>query len=176
MKPSPLFLAAALVAGGCATSVHSKTSANADLSRYRTFAFSAPSMRPGSPPTVLDEKIRAALTRNFEARGLVPATSGQPDVLVAYHCRRSVVPDDSALEYDSDWGGVDPLATYEVGTLLVDLVDPQTHAIVWRGSAQRTIGENESLDHPDVPKLDQSVAKLIARYPVQVAAEPRTRF
>jgi hypothetical protein len=178
MKTIRPFLAAALLslAGGCATTVHSSTSPNANLTRYRTFAFYTSPYKHGLPPTVRDQEIRAAITRDLEQKGLLRATDGHPDMVIAFHARTVEMPNYSSFGYSTDCCGVEPMATYPEGTLIVDFIDPHTGTVFWRGSAKRMLHSHPDPQHPNVAKLDQSVAKLIARYPAQLAAVPRATF
>jgi hypothetical protein len=166
--------AIALIAiAGCATTTRVRSSAapGANLSGYRTYAFYTEPYQQKWPAKMVEERVRSAIAQDLEQKGLVPATSGPPDVLIGYHMKKRDVPDYSAANYPSDCCGFIPVTTYPEGTLVVDFIDPQTRAVVWRGSATRCLK-----DRPDLSKVDDAVAKLIGQYPAQLAAAPRPRL
>ena len=52
--------------------------------------------------------------------------------------------------------------TYRVGTLVVDLFDRKTKALLWRGSASNTLSNNSTKNIKD---LDKRVEKLFKGFP-----------
>ena len=166
------FLAAVLfMAGGCGPTIRSTAAPRAELARYRTYAFYTPAYRRGQPETVLDQTIRAAVERELATKGLVPATTAPPDFLVAYHVKQQQKLDVQNVGYGFyGWPGA-YVTEYTQGTLILDFIDPQTRQVFWRGTASGVVSHPES---PDTRRVEKVVAKVVKRYPYQMAAVPRT--
>ena len=54
---------------------------------------------------------------------------------------------------------------YDAGTLVVDLVDPATSTLVWRGWADSAFGELINDQTAMELRIDESVAQILARLP-----------
>lgn len=149
-----------------------------NTTQYRTFGWYA--TPPGQALSVSDQQVRAALQNQLEQKGLTPATAAAPpDFLIAYHAKRQQKVDVSpgyAYGYGYGygwWGGFPNVYTYTEGTLIVDFIDPKTNQVFWRGTAQSVLSHP---NNPDPRKVDKAVAKIIKRYPSQLASIPRTRM
>ena len=57
-------------------------------------------------------------------------------------------------------------STIAVGTLLIDLYDPATKQLVWRGDGTKTIDIKKNPDK-NYRNLQKAVAKLLKNYPPQ---------
>lgn len=152
-----------LAVGGCSTiSTNASFAPGANPAEYHTFAWAPqPAGHVESPG---EQQVRAALQRDLASKGIVPATTGAPDMLVAYHARKQQQIE-GAPGYG--WYGWPDIYTYTEGTLIVDFVDPRTNRVFWRGTA------SGALDHPDNPNIamiDQAVDKLMQSYPASMAA------
>jgi hypothetical protein len=148
------------------------TSANvapgADLAKYRTYGWVAPP--PGHITTVAEQQMRSAIEQDLTQKGLTPATNAPPDFLIGYHVREQQVTQVEPGAWGYGWAGYPDLYTYTQGTLIVDFIDPHTNQVFWRGTATGVV---QNPNNPDAQKLNDAVAKLIDRYPTQVAGMPR---
>ncbi len=137
--------------------------ADVDLKKYATFAWS-----PGTPASseLTQRSIEQAIEQQLAAKGVARAAEGAtPDLLVVTHVSKE---DRTELHVDDygyaasrgRWVGAYPTraytTTYTVGTLIVDLVDAPTRALVWRGAASSTIGD-------DPAKLKKKIAKVVTK-------------
>jgi hypothetical protein len=172
-------LVAALVfAAGC-YAVNTTRAPNANLAQYHTFAFVPPRQASlATSPT--SAVIRNAVTRTLEEKGLRPAPAGQqPDFLVSYHLvkQRQISASGWGWPYGYwgvgywGWGGPTDVYEYTTGTVVIDFVDPSTRLGFWRGTATMTLNAPEN---PEPKKVDKAVAKIVGKYPVQMAAGART--
>jgi hypothetical protein len=163
-----LALGVVVAAAGCGASVHTAVAPNANLSQYRTYRFSddeGPQVQ-----SVADQYIHEALRQSLAAKGFVEAKDGPADLLVSHRFREQ-----EELEstgglgyYGYGFGGV---YTYTEGTLIVDLIDPKTMSVVWRGTASEPVDDPSS---PNQKQIDNAVAKMINKLPPSgVAAIPR---
>jgi hypothetical protein len=139
---------------------------HADFSAFHTYGWQ-PSPEPGQG--VWNQRIIEEIDRQLQAKGLTKVDSN-PDLWVIY-CR-SVQKDRTAFpggEYAvaPNWGAASldlppTEATFEEGTLVVELGNPKTKQVVWRGSVTRTLNDN---DNKNLKGLDKAVAKLFDGYP-----------
>ncbi len=184
----------ALAAVGCSSvQVRATPAPNANLSQLRTFAFMTP-VQPDSQAARLEQspagqQIRNRLEQDLVDKGYVPAPAGtQPDFLVAYRADLRERTDVQTWYAGPGWGGGwgwgwggwawdGPDVTvrqYTEGTLVVDLVDPGTHRVLWRGTASGVV---EHPQNPNLHKVAKAVDKLMDRYPPsQLAAAERPRM
>ena len=152
----------------------------ADFSQYQTFAF-IDDMQPRDATeysTLLDKYLRAAITRELQARGLTAASDA--DLLVAFnvHTQEKVsamqVPSREFRYYSyrgrfgySAWPSysTDTIVTqYSEGTLNIDLVDAREKQLVWEGIAVGRVRERVPENLQQV--VDDVVARVFAKYPL----------
>jgi hypothetical protein len=167
-----LALAGMVLAGCASTIVNSYVGRGADFRQYRTYAwgpseaFSTGDPRLDNNP-FFDARVRASVEQQLARRGFEKMAAGTPDLLVHYHA--SVTQRIQARDLDPAYGYCEaadcgPYA-YEAGTLLIDLVDPRTSQLVWRGWAERSIDgviENQALMEKSV---DEAVRRILDRLP-----------
>ena len=95
------------------------------------------------------------------ARGLTPSTERSDlNVFYTFGSQRRV----ETETYPAGWRGLGTRVArvpYAEGTLVIDLRDPTTRSLVWRGIAT----EEESDPAKLSDKLDDMVKKSIAKYP-----------
>jgi hypothetical protein len=133
-----------------------------DFSRYKTFAIrdgQLNSRNPALNSELVKKRIEADIVRDLSAKGLVVA-QGPTDLNVRYHfgsARGTEVE-----RYPAGWWGTRVVRVpYTEGTLVIDLRDGTTRALLWRGIAR----EDKSNAAKIQGKLDDMVKKSIAKYP-----------
>jgi hypothetical protein len=170
MMMKSAMLVATMFVAGCGATVHSSMSPGTNLSRYKTFSFYSSPYKQGKPESIADQEIRAAIKQNLVAKGTTEATGGQADFFVAYHVVEQQKLEATDVGYGY-WGvgGVD-LTTYTQGTIVVDFIDPQTKKVFWRGTASEIVSDPNNVN---TARLDKAVAKLINKYPYNVASATR---
>ena len=137
----------------------------ADFTKYKTFRIrhgELNSKNPALNSELVKKQIEAALVRDLTSRGLSQSESGPADLNVAYHFGSERKTEVEA--YPAGWRGWGTRyvrVPYADGTLVIDLRDPSTHSLVWRG-----ISREEQSDATKIRgKLDAMVRKPIERYP-----------
>jgi hypothetical protein len=109
-----------------------------DFSRYKTFAIrdgQLNSRNPALNSELVKKRIEADIVRDLTARGL-ETTTGRSDLNVRYHfgsVRKAEIE-----RYPAGWYGMGTRVVrvpYTEGTLVIDLRDPSTRSLVWRGIA-----------------------------------------
>ena len=146
---------------------------NADFAELASFEFHpAP---PGAEPdprlvsTLLDERIRRAVDQSLTRKGFQRAAEGAaPDFWVAYHVGVESKIDVSTLHHSypyttgryDPWGGYSETVVreYEQGTLLLDVIDPGSNALMWRGSGKVLVK-----DHKTPEKREKRVQEVVER-------------
>jgi len=143
-----------------------------DFSKYKTYAWTR-----GTELT--DELNHARVARSIETalagKGLAKVEpSANPDVLVAYHASF-----DKRLEITGTAHGWGPFGLGDrsgsarvqpvlVGTLVVDISDARTSALVWRSLASSDIRPNDKPEARE-KKITKATEKMFKNYP------PRSR-
>jgi hypothetical protein len=188
MPPLRLAVPAALVVlllAGCRVPVKTDYDPSVDLGGLASFAWLDPPLRekpgegePADPfvhNTLLDKRVRDAVERELVARGYRPAGDEPPDFLVRYHVvarqktrERPVVVGGgfgygrypfgygSSVAYGSE--------SYEEGTLILDVIDPASESIAWRGWAAARARDG----YFDAERVDRYVQAILARFPPPV--------
>jgi len=136
----------------------------ADFSKYKTFAIrdgQLNSRNPALNSELVKKKIEADIVRDLTARGL-EVTTGRSDLNVRYHfgsVRKAEIE-----RYPAGWYGMGTRIVrvpYTEGTLVIDLRDPGTRTLVWRGIASEEKSDGTKIEG----KLDDMVRKSIEKYP-----------
>ena len=156
----------AVCALGLAQRARSEWDHHTDFAAFHTYAWQA---SPDPAKGEWNQAILDAIDKQLAAKGLTKADAN-PDVFVVYS--RSIHKDTTALS-----GGYvfNPLGegegtpgipaiptTWKEGTLVVELNDPKTKHVVWRGSVSNTISDN---DNKNLKNLDKAIAQLFKKYP-----------
>jgi len=140
-----------------------------NFSRIKTYAWTAGT-------NVNDElnhkRIVNAIDAQLAAKGFIKVEAGsKPDVLVAYHASFDRNLQISA--FSSGWGpyglggnrsGSARASEVLVGTLVVDMMDPASKTVVWRGTASKDLDPKADPEKRD-KNINKSVAKLFENYP-----------
>lgn len=163
-------IAAATITAACAPiSVTTFTQRDVDVAAYRTFAWERIDTGvPGDPRldnnVFFHEYLRDAVEREMLARGY-EHTSLQPDLYVHYHAtaQQTVVAgrQEARIERCRDC----TTEVYDEGTLLIDLTDARTGALVWRGVAESglTAAVNNQLRMEET--IDRVVTRVFSKLP-----------
>ena len=163
---SVTFIIVLLVASSLAQETQTDYDRTVDFSRYKTFSFEK--VETGDPLWV--KRITAAIGGELIAKGWMQVASGGDIAIIAI----KMTTDRQTLDrfYDSYPGGwgwrwgsgyADATTeTYTVGTLVVDLFDRKTKALLWRGSANNTFSSSST---SNIKNFDKSVKKLFKGFP-----------
>jgi hypothetical protein len=136
----------------------------ADFSKYKTFAIrdgQLNSRNPALNSELVKKRIESDIARDLTARGL-EITTGRSDLNVRYHfgsVRKAEIE-----RYPAGWRGFGTRVVrvpYTEGTLVIDLRDPSTGSLVWRGIASEEKSDGAKIEG----KLDDMVRKAIEKYP-----------
>lgn len=129
-----------------------------------------------------DVRIREAIARNLAARGFTQVRAGQsPDFLVAHHLgveEHLVVHDPPYYAgwygWSRPWSGPAYVDEVRTGLLVVDIVDPATNELVWRGVAESpALGRLEGPDERRT-QVREAVDEMFAELPFRRGAAATT--
>jgi hypothetical protein len=172
------------VMAGCSTlSVQTDFDPTVNFAQLKTYDW-----QPAPPPTgdqridgntLLQERIRAAVDQNLQAKGYTKASNGKPDFLVGYFVNVQTKTDVSTVNtyygYGPGWGGygygyggaVVPstqVYQYDQGTLILDISSPAGKKLLWRGSATDVVDPSQSADVRQY-QLNQAVTQMLQNFP-----------
>jgi len=161
-------------AGCSSVSVNADYDTTADFSRLKTWAWFTGPQRPNPEIDGLtDGRIRAAIEAELPGRGLTTAPAEAADVHVTYHAavRQKIEAYPTAAGYGYGYGrgfgvagtGVD-VVTYDEGTLVVDLIDPKSKNLLWRGTARGVVHRDATPEERET-RIRDAVKKILAQFP-----------
>lgn len=163
----------ALALTGCASmNVSSYVERGIDLRQYHTYNWGQADAQSTGDPRLdnnrfFEERVRAAVEKELASRGFEKTTSGAPDLLVHYHAsiRQKIDVRDLDREYAyCDDDDCRPYV-YDAGTLFVDVVDPRTNTLVWRGWAEGSVdGVIDNQEWMEA-RIDDAVTRILQRLP-----------
>ncbi|HTO52354.1 MAG TPA: DUF4136 domain-containing protein [Myxococcota bacterium] len=120
---------------------------------------------------LLHGRIQGAIQNTLAEKGFTK-TSGKPDILVAYHIAL-----DQKLDAHTIYTGYGPyrgwygvggaqtvVDTYDVGTLLIDFVSPETNDVIWRGTGQSRIQELKTPEERQA-RVQGAVDQILKQFP-----------
>ena len=136
-----------------------------DFSRYKTFAIrdgQLNSRNPALNSELVKKQIEVDIQNDLTAKGLTMVTSGPADLNVRYTFGAARKTELEA--YPAGWYGMGTRyvrVPYSEGTLVIDMRDPTTRALVWR-----TIAAEDKSDASKIEgKINDMVKKSIDKYP-----------
>ena len=136
-----------------------------DFSRYKTFLIRDGRLNSRNP-ALNNELVKKRLNSDIEsaltARGLAKSTTAQSDLNVRYTF--GTVRKLETEAYPAGWRGFGTRIVrvpYAEGTLVIDLRDPTTRSLVWRGIAREEKDDPRKIEG----KLEDMVRKSIEKYP-----------
>jgi uncharacterized protein DUF4136 len=166
-------LLAALAAPMAATAqtVKFDYDAKVDFSRYKTFAWSEGQEPAKNPANHI--RITRAAERELEAKGLQKAESGPADIRIRYYSKIEKKLKSSSRQESSAWQPNDLRTMVDVsrvdqGTLILELTDGESRAVVWRGTAVGVAPRPDQV----AEVIDASMKKIVAAYPTKPAPAP----
>ncbi|HXZ85747.1 MAG TPA: DUF4136 domain-containing protein [Myxococcota bacterium] len=120
---------------------------------------------------LVHKRIQGALADTLRTKGYAQTTS-KPDFLVTYHIAIEQKLDAQTIYTGygpyRGWYGVGGTQTvveqYDLGTLLVDFIDPNTNNVIWRGTAQSRLQELKTPEEREA-RVKDAVERLLAQFP-----------
>jgi hypothetical protein len=174
-------LAFALAFSGCAVPVHTDFDSDADFAQMQTFAWLDPPLReapreeggggvdPFTSNTLLDKRVRQAVEAALTERGYRAAGEEPADFQLRYEVVSREVLRDSPTFIGGGYGyrhygtGVvySGTTSYQEGTLILDVIDPATRGLAWRGWAASRTRDG----HIDAARVEKTVDAILEKFP-----------
>lgn len=175
------FMLSLMVFAGCATAtVSSDYNRSADFSKLKTYNWTS-EQKPTGDLRFDDPALRAVIKQSIEtelqAKGFQKAGAGQPDVLVKYYItvepKKDFIGDYNPPSFNSRTGVVTMpntaarnMATfqYDDGTFVLDMLDPKSGGILWRGSLNGVVDPGATPEKRKA-RAPEAVAKVLKDFP-----------
>ncbi len=158
----------ALMVLSCGWAVGQKITVEFDervnFGKFKTFAVRSGELNSRNPALNSDltkKRITGLIEKYLSARGL-EVTTGKSDLNVRFRLGTARHVETEA--YPAGWRGLGTRVVrvpYTEGTLVIDLRDPSTRSLVWRGIAREEKDDPNKIEG----KLDGMVRKAIEKYP-----------
>jgi hypothetical protein len=185
MRASLLLLPLLLILSACQTpQLQRDFDPNRDFTAYRNWSWQEPAVqyKPDDPRLNSDltgQRIRSAVSEQLDQRGLRPAAANMPSdlkvqVWLIVDNRQQQVSTHVGGAWGDPWrggfwGGPGYVETrtqdYQVSTLQIDLLDGKDGKLVWRGSAEKVLRNNQHNPSEREASIRRSVAEILSQYP-----------
>jgi hypothetical protein len=174
-------VAVASIAAGCASGpdIRADYDRAADFSKYRTYGFVAPAATDtGQFKSLATQIMQSAASREMEARGYTRAEN--PDLVINFKGKleeKTDIESTPAPYYGPGWGyrgwygapfggyGGTEVTTrrYNVGTLVMDVVDRDKRQVVYQGGVEGVVSK-KMLENRETA-INGAVAHIFSKYP-----------
>ena len=123
--------------------------------------------------SLLDRRVRSAVDETLPGKGLAQVARDEAEVLVSYHFGIETKLDVNTIHSSYGYGrgrygargsSQTTVKEYEEGTLLIDLIDPASKQLVWRGAGQARIRRSTTPEQSE-ERVRQAVAMILAEFP-----------
>jgi len=141
-----------------------------DFSHYKTYSW----VQVNTSASIWDARVKSAVNSTLAAKGLKEISSGGDLAIVANRTSQEKQTLDTLYDgLGGGWGwrrfggggfgeATTTTDTYRVGTLVVDLFDSSSKALLWRGSSSGVLSSNSD---KNLKNLDKAVQKMFEHYP-----------
>jgi Domain of unknown function (DUF4136) len=143
---------------------------SANFGQYKTYSWEQVKTKEA-----LDvDRVKSAVNAALAAKGWTQVDSGGDVSIVAVETTQTQQTLNTFYDgFGGGWGyrrfggggfgeATTTTDTYKVGTLIVDLFDTKTKALLWRGSASDTLSNNSN---KNIKNLDKGVEKMFKKFP-----------
>lgn len=150
------------------------------FTQYKTFAWVTKKTNDAGYHLdgLMDQRVREAVNTQLVAKGMTLVDAKDADVLVNYLTKvdKKINVDTFNTNYGYNpyygpgWGFGGNMQTqttvreYEVGTLIIDIVDNKTDKLVWRGSVADTIRDKNTPEER-VEVVNNAISSVLTNYP-----------
>jgi Domain of unknown function (DUF4136) len=141
---------------------------SANFGQYKTYSWE----KVQTQNQLWAPRIQEAVNATLAAKGLTPVASGGDIAIVAIETTQNQQTLNTFYDgFGGGWrwrgfGGFGDSTTtvenYKVGTLVVDLFDAHTKALIWRGSSSDTLSDKSD---KNIKNLDKGVQKMFDHFP-----------
>jgi hypothetical protein len=160
----------ALASASLAGPVKTDYDRSANFGQYKTYSWQKVSTRD---PLMVD-RIKSAVNASLAAKGWTEVPSGGDAAIFAIETTKEQQTLNTFYDgFGGGWGrrgggfggfgdATTTTETYKVGTLLVDICDAKSKAVIWRGSESDTLSNNSD---KNIKELDKNVNNMFKHFP-----------
>ena len=164
---------------GFAQDVRYNFDKSADFNKYKTYKWVQIKDSPQLNQLV-DKQVKDAIEAELAKKGLTKGSEDKADLWIAYQLTINQEKEFSSYSsdfgYGAGWGRgwygggmgstmtTGQTSTIHIGEIAVDMYDPTTKQISWRGTASKTLDTKAKPDKRQ-KNLTKGVAKLLKNYP-----------
>lgn len=139
-----------------------------DFSKYKTYKW-VTIKGAQYPDQIVDQQIKQSIDAQMAAKGYTVTDSDDANLDVGYQVSITQQQQWNAYGTGGGWrmgGGMATMTstTLQIGTLGLDIYDPATKQLIWRGSATKTLNPPKDPEKRQ-RNLDKAVAKLMKNFP-----------
>jgi len=154
-----------------------------DFTKLKTYAWLDDGSLPSSDARInndlIIDRVRAAVDQALAAKGYVKSDAKTADIMVSWlgaiDKKLQVESIDhfyspygyGSLYRDPFWGGGMRTTTtreYEVGTLIIDILDPKQHKLIWRGTGSDRVSAKQDPESLTIG-INSAVAAIMKDFP-----------
>jgi hypothetical protein len=177
---SRMILSLLVTAASCmAQDVRYNFASGQDFSKFRTYKW----VQIGNEKQLNDlaeQQLQSSVDAELAKKGLTKTTDDSANLYIGYQA--AIGQEKQFTSYSTDWGygpgwygryggygsmggmTTGQTSTIHVGQVTLDMYDPETKKLVWRGSASKTL-DTKAKPEKQKKNLDKAVAKLLKNYP-----------
>ena len=173
-----LIATAVLLLAACAKTPDWDYDKSADFSNYQTFSWVPNASLTKNVANyqispLMEKRVREAVNAELEKNGMKLVDMAQADVLINYHASvdKKIDVDTFNIGYGARWNywgmGYNTQTTtreYEVGTLILDVVDRASNQLVWRGAKEGRLQKNQTPEKR-TEIIKETVANILSNFP-----------
>jgi hypothetical protein len=176
------FVLTALLAGCSSVTVRQDYDTSANFSKLKTFTWQSEQQKPSpnelANNSLIDARIRTAADNALAGSGYRKTADAQADFLVNYYYtieEKLESRDRVSTGFGFGTGSRGSFSTisigvgsgrrdFEQGTLIIDIIDPKTDKLLWRGFArQRLVWQSDP--QKTTAKINSTVSAILAKFP-----------
>jgi len=178
-----LIAAAVLLLAACAKTPDIDYDKSVDFTNYKTFAWFPQATLADAGnyqiSPLMEKRVREAVNAQLQANGMTPADEASADVLINYHASvdTKVDVDTFNVGYGARWNywgmGYNTQTTtreYDVGTLVIDVVDRASNQLVWRGAREGRLQKKQTPEQRNAA-VNEAVATILSGFPPEKLAQ-----
>lgn len=173
-----LIATAVLLLAACAKTPDWDYDKSANFSNYKTFAW-----MPSASLTknvnnyqisgLMEKRVREAVNNELQKQNMQLVDVAQADVLINYHASvdTKIDVDTVNIGYGARWNywnmGYNTQTTtreYEVGTLIIDVIDSASKQLIWRGAKEGRLKKNQTPEQR-TQVVNETVANILSNFP-----------
>ncbi|MGO2011378.1 MAG: DUF4136 domain-containing protein [Pseudoalteromonas sp.] len=172
-----LIAAAVLMLAACAKTPDVDYDRTVDFTNYKTFAWLPQATLANTDnyqiSPLMEQRVRDAVNTQLQAQGITLTDTNTADVLLNYHASVDTKIDADTFNagYGARWNhwGMSyntqtTTREYDVGTLILDVIDRSSNQLVWRGAHEGRLKKKQSPEQRN-EAVSKAVATILSGFP-----------